>query len=38
MDTAIRVQILNEIIFLSDSANTLEKGMNPTLSPPAMDK
>ena len=38
VDTVIRVQILDEDVCLSHSANTLGKGMNPTILPPAMVK
>ena len=38
MDTATRVQILNETDYISDSTNTLRKGMNPVILPPAMGK
>ena len=38
MDTATRVQILDEADFLSYSTNTLGKGMNPIILPPAMGK
>ena len=38
MDTATRVQILDETDCLSHSTNTLEKGMNPIILPPAMGK
>ena len=38
MDTAIRVQILDETDCISHSTNTLGKGMNPIILPPAMDK
>ena len=31
MDTAIRVQILDEAACISYSANTIEKGMNPSI-------
>ena len=37
MDTAIRVQILDEADFISYSTS-LGKGMNPIILPPAMDK
>ena len=33
MDLAIHVQILSEIVSISYGANTLEKGMTPTISP-----
>ena len=35
MDTATRVQILDEILY---STNTFGKGMNPIILPPAMGK
>ena len=38
MDTAIRVQILYKADCISHSSNTFEKGMNPIILPPAMDK
>ena len=38
MDTAIRVQILDETDYISHSTNTLGKGMNPIILPPAMGK
>ena len=38
MNTAIRVQILDETDCISDSTNTLGKGMNPIILPPAMGK
>ena len=38
MDTATRVQILDEIDCISHSTNTLGKGMNPIVLPPAMGK
>ena len=38
MDTATRVQILDEYDCISRSTNTLEKGMNPIILPPAMGK
>ena len=38
MDTAIRVQILNLTDCISHSTNTLGKGMNPNILPPAMGK
>ena len=38
MDTAIRVQILDETDCISHSTNTLGKGMNPIILPPAIDK
>ena len=34
MDTAIRVQILDETDCISHSTNTLGKGMNPIILPP----
>ena len=38
MDTATRVQILDEADCISHSTNTLGKGMNPIILPPAMGK
>ena len=38
MDTAIRVQILDETDCISHGTNTLGKGMNPIILPPAMGK
>ena len=38
LDTAIRVQILDETDCISHSTNTLGKGMNPIILPPAMGK
>ena len=38
VDTVIWVQILDEPLCISHSANTLRKGMIPTILPPAMDK
>ena len=38
MDTVTRVQILEQVIYISLNANTLGKGMNPTILPPAMGK
>ena len=38
MDTATRVQILDETDCISYSTNTLGKGMNPIILPPAMGK
>ena len=38
MDTATRVQILAETNCISHSTNTLGKGMNPIILPPAMGK
>ena len=37
-DTATRVQILDETDCISHSTNTLGKGMNPIILPPAMGK
>ena len=36
MHTVTRVQILDKAVRISHSANTLEKGMNPSLLLPAM--
>ena len=38
MDTVTRVQILDETDYISHSTNTLGKGMNPIILPPAMGK
>ena len=38
MDTATRVQILDETDCISHSTNTLGKGMNPIILPPAIGK
>ena len=38
MDTATRVQILDETDNISHSTNTLGKGMNPIILSPAMGK
>ena len=38
MDTATRVQILDQANCISHSTNTLRKGMNPIILPPAMGK
>ena len=38
MDTTTRVQILDETDCISHSTNTLGKGMNPIILPPAMSK
>ena len=38
IDTAIRVQIQDETDCISRSTNTLGKGMNPIIFPPAMGK
>ena len=38
MDTATQVQILDETDCTSHSTNTLGKGMNPIILPPAVDK
>ena len=38
MDTATRVQILDETDDISHSTNILGKGMNPIILPPAMGK
>ena len=38
MDTATRVQILDQANCISHSTNTLGKGMNPIILPPAMGK
>ena len=38
MDTPTRIQILDEADYISHSTNTLGKGMNPIILPPAMGK
>ena len=38
MDTATRVQILDESVCISHNANTHGKGMTPTILPPLMGK
>ena len=38
MDTATRVQILDETDCISHSTNILGKGMNPIILPPAVGK
>ena len=38
VDTTTRVQILDEPDCISHSTNTLGKGMNPNIRPPAMGK
>ena len=38
MNTVTRVQILDETDCISHSTNTLGKGMNPIILPPAMGK
>ena len=38
MDTATRVQILADTNCISHSTNTLGKGLNPIIIPPAMGK
>ena len=38
INTAIRVQILNEAVCILYNANTLEKGMNPTIVIPVIGK
>ena len=38
MDTATRVQILDETDCISHSTNTFGKGMNPIILPPIMSK
>ena len=38
MDSATRVQILDETDCISHSTNTLGNGMNPIILPPAMGK
>ena len=38
MDTVTRVQILDETDFISHTTNTLGKGVNPIIIPPAMSQ
>ena len=38
MDTVIQVQILEQTDYISHSTNTLGKGMNPIILPPAMGR
>ena len=38
MDMATQVQILDKTDYISHSTNTLGKGMNPIILPPAMGK
>ena len=38
MDKAARIQILDETDSISHSSNTLGRGMNPIILPPAMGK
>ena len=38
MDTVTRVQILDETDRISHNTNTLGKGMNPIIRPPAIGK
>ena len=38
MDTATQVQILDKTDCISQSTNTLGKGMNPIILPPALGK
>ena len=38
MNTADRVQITKEIVYISHCANTLGKGMNPIILPLVMDE
>ena len=38
MDTVTRVQILDQANCISHSTNTLGKGVNPIILPPAMGK
>ena len=38
MDRATRVQILDKVDYISHRTNTLGKGMNLTILPPAMGK
>ena len=38
MGTVTQVQILDDAVCISQSTDTLGKGMNPTILPPAMGK
>ena len=38
MDTVTRVQILDQTNYISHSTNTIGKGMNPIIFPPAIGK
>ena len=38
MDTVTQIQIMDEAIFISHSANIIGKGINPTILPLAMGK
>ena len=38
MDSGTRVQILDEAVCISHSANNLGKSLNPIILPPAVDK
>ena len=38
MDVATRIQILAEAVYISYTANTLGKGMNPSILLPGMSK
>ena len=38
MDTVTQVEISDEVISISDSANTFDKGMRPTIITEAMGK
>ena len=38
METVTQVQILDEAVCILHSANTIGKGMNPTILPPVMGK
>ena len=38
MNTATRVQILDKTVCISHRANTLGRGINPIILPPAMDE
>ena len=38
VDTTTRVQILDELDYISHSTNTFGKSMNPIILPPAMGK
>ena len=35
MDSATQLQLLNEAVYISHSANTFGEGTNPTILPPA---
>ena len=37
MDTLSQIQLLEKAVYISQSANTFGKGINPSILPPAMD-